>query len=116
MEDFISDEDTPSLPLPIFALKKVTLTNLQLISTYPIELDIYGQDGSFNGKNLNFKTLTASVRTQYASGVLRGTLKTMLSQERELFIPMHPSLTPTLADFVTLPASQSVDILELSVL
>ncbi|MFH0709880.1 MAG: translocation/assembly module TamB domain-containing protein [Pseudomonadota bacterium] len=114
LEDFISDDDTPSLPLPIFALKEVTLTNLQLISTYPIELDIHGKDGSFNGKNLNFKTITASVRTQYASGVLRGTLKNNAITGKGIVYPNATELDPYVKDFVTLPTTQSIDILELS--
>ncbi len=114
LEDFISDEDTPNLPLPIFALKEVTLTNLQLISTYPIELDIHGKEGSFNGQNLNFKTITASVRTQYASGALQGTVKNNAITGKGIVYPNASQLDPYLADFVTLPASQSVDILELS--
>ncbi len=114
LDDFISDEDTPNLPLPIFALKEVTLTNLQLISTYPIELDIHGKNGSFDGKNLNFKILTASVRTQYASGALQGTLKNNAITGKGLIYPNASQLNVYLADFVTLPASQSINILELS--
>ncbi|MDD4854347.1 MAG: translocation/assembly module TamB domain-containing protein [Sulfuricurvum sp.] len=114
LDDFISDNDTPNLPLPIFTLKEVTLTNLQLISAYPIELDIHGKNGSFDGKNLNFRTITASVKTRYASGALQGTLKNNAITGKGIVYPNASQLDPYLADFVTLPASHSIDILELS--
>ncbi len=114
LDDFISDEDTPSLPLPTFALKEVTLTNLQLISSYPIELDIHGENGSFDGNNLNFKTITASVRSQYASGSLRGTLKNNAIAGKGIVYPNASQLDQYVAEFVTLPSPQPIDILELS--
>lgn len=114
LDDFINDDDTPTLPLPVFALKEVILTNLQLMSTYPIELDIHGENGSFDGKNLNFKTLTASARTQYASGALKGTLKNNSISGTGIVYPNAIELDPYIKDFVTLPTSQPIDILELS--
>ncbi|HEX5711661.1 MAG TPA: translocation/assembly module TamB domain-containing protein, partial [Sulfuricurvum sp.] len=114
LDDFINSDDSPSLPLPNFTLKEVILTNLQLISSYPIELDLHGKDGSFDGENLNFKTLTASARTQYASGALRGVLKNNILAGRGVVYPNASQLDPYIAKFVTLPVSQSVDILELS--
>lgn len=114
LDDFISDEDSPSLPLPTFALKEVNLTKLQLISDYPIELDIHGKNGSFDGKNLNFKALSASVRTQYASGALRGALKNNSIRAVGIVYPNAHELDPYVADFTTLPKAQHVEILELS--
>lgn len=114
LDDFINDEDAPNLPLPTFALKEVILTNLQLISAYPIELDIHGQNGSFDGNYLNFKTITASVRSQYASGSLRGTLKNNAITGKGIVYPNASQLDPYIADFVTLPSPQPIDILELS--
>jgi hypothetical protein len=114
LDDFINIDDSQSLPLPIFTLKEVILTNLQLISSYPIELDLHGKDGSFDGKNLNFKTLTASARTQYASGALRGVLKNNILTGRGVVYPNASQLDPYIAQFVTLPPSNPVEILELS--
>lgn len=114
LNDFISDDNTLNFPLPIFALKEVILTNLQLISAYPIELDIHGKNGSFDGKNLNFKTVTASIKTRYASGALQGTLKNNAITGKGIVYPNTSQLNPYLADFITLPASHSIDILELS--
>ncbi len=114
LDDFINSDDSPSLPLPNFTFKEVILTNLQLISSYPIELDIHGKNGSFDGENLNFKTLTASARTQYASGALRGVLKNNILTGRGVVYPNASQLDPYVTEYVTLPASQSVNILELS--
>jgi hypothetical protein len=114
LDDFISDSDTPSLPLPKFILKEVELSNLQLISAYPIELTIHGKEGTFDGKHLNFKTITASIRSQYASGAVRGTLHNNSISGKGIVYPNPSQLDQYVADFVTLPASQQVDILELS--
>jgi len=114
LDDFISDGDTPNLPLPTFALKEVILTNLQLISSYPLELDIHGENGSFDGNNLNFKTITASAKTQYASGALRGTLQNNAISGTGIVYPNATELDPYVKDFVTLPASQPINIVELS--
>ena len=115
LDDFIdSDEDSPSLPLPNFTLKEVILTNLQIISSYPIELDLHGKNGSYDGKNLNFKTLTASARTQYASGALRGVLKNNILTGRGVVYPNASQLDPYIAKFITLPSSNPINILELS--
>jgi|GEM_PF-3967596 len=114
LDDFINDHDSPTLPLPIFVLKEVILTNLQLISSYPVELDIHGKNGSFDGKNLNFKTLTASARTQYASGALQGTLKNNTISGTGIVYPNAIELDPYVKDFVTLPASQLIEVVELS--
>ncbi|MDD2828339.1 MAG: translocation/assembly module TamB domain-containing protein [Sulfuricurvum sp.] len=114
LDDFISEGESSSLPLPTFALKEVNLTNLQLISVYPIELDIHAKNGSFDGKNLNFQSLTASVRTQYASGALQGVLKNNAIQGEGVVYPNAKELDPYVADFTTLPTAQRVEILELS--
>ncbi len=114
LNDFINGSNSPSLPLPIFTLKEVTLTNLQLISSYPVELNIHGENGSFDGKYLNFKTLTASARTQYASGAVQGVVKNNIVTGRGIVYPNPLQLDKYVAEFVTLPTAQSVDILELS--
>ena len=114
LDDFINSDESSSLPLPIFVLKEVILTNVQLISAYPVELDIRGNNGSFDGKNLNFKTLTASIRTQYASGVLQGVLKNNTILGDGVVYPNPKELDQYVADFVTLPVAHPVKIVELS--
>lgn len=114
LEDFISEDDSDSFPLPTFVLKEVVLTNLQLISAYPIELDIRGENGSFDGKKLNFKNLSGSVRSQYASGAVRGTLKNDIFIGTGVAYPNALELDPYLADSVTLPKFLNLEIRELS--
>jgi translocation and assembly module TamB len=112
LDDFISDHK--SSLLPTFALKKVTLTNLQLISSYPIELNFYGNDGSFDGKSLNFKTIKAAVTTRYASGALLGTIKNSSFSGKALIYPNALELNPYIAKITTLPNVQPIEIFELS--
>lgn len=114
LDDFISKDDTSSLPLPTFALKNVTLTNLQLISAYPISLDIYGKNGSYDGKHLSFASLKATVQSTYASAAIEGTLKNTVLQGEALLYPNATALSPHLKEITTLPVRQKIIIDELS--
>lgn len=114
LDDFIGDNDTPSLSLPTFALKSVKLTKLQLISTYPIELNIDAQNGSYDGENLNFKTLKARILSRYASGALSGKIQNNSITGTGIVYPNASQLDKYVADFTTLPASQRIEITELS--
>ena len=114
LADFISDDDTPSLPLPTFVLKSVKLTKLQLISTYPIELNIDAQNGSFDGDNLNFKTLKATILSRYASGALSGKIKNNSITGTGVVYPNASQLDQYVAEFTTLPTAQRIEITELS--
>jgi translocation and assembly module TamB len=114
LDDFINGGDGGSFALPIFTLKEVILTNIKLMSVYPIELDVHGKNGSFDGKNLNFKTLIVSARTQYASGVLSGVLKNNSVSGEGIVYPNPKELDQYVADFVTLPVVHPVKIVELS--
>lgn len=114
LDDFISDNNTPSFPLPMFDLKSVKLTKLQLISTYPIELNIDAQNGSFDGNNLNFKTLKATILSRYASGALSGQIKNNSITGTGIVYPNASQLDRYVADFTTLPTAQRIEITELS--
>lgn len=114
LDDFIGDDGTPSLPLPTFALKSVKLTKLQLISSYPIELNIDAQNGSFDGDNLNFKTLKATILSRYASGALSGKVKNNSITGTGIVYPNASQLDQYVAEFTTLPAAQRIEITELS--
>lgn len=71
LDDFISDEES-LWPFPTFKLREVSITNLQLIGSYPIELDIYGKNGTYDGDNLSFASLNATLKSRYASGAIHG--------------------------------------------
>lgn len=115
LEDFVGDDDDSSTwVLPRFALKEVNLTNIQLISSYPISLNIHGNNGSFDGKNLNFKNILVSAQTRYASGVISGRLKNNAITGKGRVYPCAPQLDGYVADFVTLPVSHPVEVIELS--
>jgi translocation and assembly module TamB len=113
LDDFIDDGGT-SIPLPLFKLKEVTLTNVQLISEYPIELNIYGKNGSYNGKNLNFSSIQGSIKSRYASGALKGSLKNNALRGTALVYQNSAELQDTVGRFTTLPHSQKIIIDELS--
>lgn len=113
LDDFIGDGGT-SLPLPLFKLKEVSLTNIQLISAYPIELDIYGKNGSYDGKNLNFSSLQGSVKSRYASGALKGSLKNSVLRGTALVYQNSAELQDTVGRFTVLPHHQKIIIDELS--
>jgi translocation and assembly module TamB len=113
LDDFISDEGS-SFPLPFFKLKEVTLTNIQLISDYPIEFDMHGKNGSYDGKQLNFTSLQASLKSRYASGALQGELKNNALRGTALVYQNAKELQDTAGRFTTLPLSQKIIIDELS--
>ncbi|MDP3301903.1 MAG: translocation/assembly module TamB domain-containing protein [Sulfuricurvum sp.] len=113
VDDFIGDGST-SLPLPLFKLKEVSLTNAQLISEYPIELNVYGKNGSYDGKNLNFLSIQGSVKSLYASGALKGSLKNNTLRGTALVYQNSAELQDTVGRFTTLPHSQKIIIEELS--
>lgn len=114
LDDFISDEDSSSLPLPTFVLKEVKLTNIQLISSYPIELDISANNGSYNGEKLNFKAINGSIKTLYASGAIKGVIKNNTFSGDGIIYPNAKELNPYVSDFTTLPDTQRIIIHNLS--
>ena len=113
LDDFINEESS-SFPLPFFKLKEVVLTNIQLISDYPIEFDMQGKNGSYDGENLNFGSLQGSVKSRYASGALQGTLKNNSLHGTALVYPNAKELQSSAGRFTTLPHSQKIIIDELS--
>ena len=113
LDDFIGGEDTP-WPLPTFALKKVTLTNLQLISDYPVELDIEGRDGSFDGDMLDFKTFRATFKSRYADGTLQGSVADNAIRGNALLYPNATALAPYSGRFTDLPRMIPLEVAELS--
>lgn len=113
LDDFIGNSGSP-LPLPLFNLKSVTLTNVQLISKYPIELDLSGQNGSYDGNKLNFASLHASIKSRYASGALQGKVSNNALQGSALIYPNAAELNPHVGRFTTLPSPQKITIQELS--
>lgn len=113
VDDFIGDGGT-SLPLPLFKLKEVTLTNVQLISEYPIEFDMQGKNGSYDGKNLHFTSIQGSIKSRYASGALKGSLTNNTLRGTALVYQNSAELQDTVGRFTTLPRSQKIIIDELS--
>ena len=113
VDDFIGDGGT-SIPLPLFKLKEVSLTNVQLISQYPIELNVYGKNGNYDGENFNFLSIQGSVKSRYASGALKGSLKNNALRGTALVYQNSAELQPTVGRFTTLPHSQKIIIDELS--
>jgi translocation and assembly module TamB len=113
LDDFISDDDSP-WPLPTFALKHVSLTNLQLISDYPVELDIEAQDGSFDGDVLNFRTFRSSFKSRYADGAISGKVHDNAISGNALLYPNATALAPYSGRFTDLPRSVALQVRELS--
>jgi len=113
LDDFISDGDS-IWPFPTFKLKEVSITNLQLISSYPIELDLSGKNGTYDGDDLSFATLSATLKSRYASGAIHGVLKNnSLKGVCDLY-PNAAELASSSGRFTTLPPLLRVKITELS--
>lgn len=113
LDDFISNEDS-IWPFPTFRLRDVTITNLQLISAYPVELDLRGKNGTYDGDDINFASLTATLKSRYASGAIRGVVR---NSSLKGFCDLYPNaaeLAPYSGRFTTLPRTLRVKINELS--
>lgn len=113
LDDFISDEES-LWPFPTFKLREVSITNLQLISSYPIELDIYGKNGTYDGDNLSFASLDATLKSRYASGAIHGVVRNNALTGVSDIYPNVAELAPYSGKFTTLPRVLRVNIAELS--
>ncbi len=113
LDDFMEDSSSP-WPFPTFALREVSLTNLQLISDYPVELDLYAKDGSYDGDNLSFRTLRTSIKSSYASGAIHGRVKNNSLTGTAILYPNAQKLESSSGRFTTLPPKLLLSIQELS--
>lgn len=113
LDDFLSDSGS-IWPFPTFKLKEVDITNLQLISSYPMELEIHGKNGTYDGDELNFALLNATIKSRYASAAIHGLVrKNTISGVADLY-PNAMELAPYSGRFTTLPHVVRVRISELS--
>ncbi|MBD3806832.1 translocation/assembly module TamB domain-containing protein, partial [Sulfuricurvum sp.] len=113
LDDFISNDDS-IWPFPTFKLRDVTITNLQLISSYPIELDLHGKNGSYDGDTIHFASLNATFKSRYASGALSGVVQ---NNSLKGFCNLYPNaaeLSPYSGRLTTLPQSLRLTIKTLS--
>lgn len=113
LDNFTGGGDTP-WPLPLFRLNEVSLTNVQLISVYPVEFDLEGSEGTYDGDLLNLKTLRATIKSHYAGASIEGTLRNNAIRGRALLYPDPKALAPYSGRFTDLPRSLAVEIEELS--
>jgi len=113
LDDFISDDDSP-WPFPTFTLKEIVITNLQLISSYPIELDITAENGTYDGHDLSLRTLQATIQSRYASAALKGSVRRNALSGQALLYPNKKELDPYSGRFTELPRSIPLQIHELS--
>lgn len=113
LEDFISDDESP-WPFPTFQLKAISITNLQLISTYPIELDIEAHDGVYDGDALSLESLRATLKSRYAGAAIRGSVRNNTIRGEALLYPNHRELSSYGGRFTELPRTVAVQIRELS--
>lgn len=113
LSDFIGDDDTP-WPFPTFKLKKIAITDLQLISSYPVEIDLYAENGTYDGTNLNLASLKGAIQSRYGSGAIRGKVSdTVFSGIGDLY-PNAVQLAPYSGRFTTLPRTLRLQIPHLS--
>lgn len=113
VDDFLSDSGS-IWPFPTFKLKEVDITNLQLISSYPVELDIHAKNGTYDGDELNFALLNATLKSRYASAAIHGSVrKNAIAGVADLY-PNAMALAPYSGRFTTLPSIVRVRISELS--
>lgn len=113
LDDFIEGGGSV-WPFPVFRLERVEITDLQLIGAYPIELDLYAKNGSYDGSRLEFRVLDTVFRSQYASGALHGTLRhNAFSGVGDLY--PNQSISPAvLREAIDLPPKLRLTISELS--
>lgn len=113
LSDFMSDSSS-LWPFPTFKLREVEITNLQLLSTYPIELDIHGKNGTYDGDKLNFASLNATLKSRYASGAISGIVRNSSLKGIADVYPNAAELAQYSGRFTTLPNAIRVKITELS--
>jgi len=113
LDDFIGDDDS-IWPFPTFRLEEVSITNLQLMSSYPIELDIHGKNGTYDGDALSFGSLHATLKSRYGSGAIRGGVENNALRGVADIYPNVAELAPYSGRFTTLPRTLRVKIMELS--
>lgn len=113
LDDFISDESS-IWPFPTFALREVHITNLQLMSAYPVELDLHGENGSYDGEDIQFASLLATFKSRYASGAVRGSVRQNTLKGIADLYPNGETLAPYSGKFTTLPRTVRLNIIELS--
>ncbi len=113
LDDFKSD-GTSIWPFPTFKLREVTITDLQLISSYPVELDLYGKNGTYDGDVINFASLNATFKSRYASGAISGTVYNNALKGIADIYPHSEELAPYSGRFTALPKSLRLEIKELS--
>ncbi|ADR32686.1 protein of unknown function DUF490 [Sulfuricurvum kujiense DSM 16994] len=113
LDDFKSD-GTSIWPFPTFKLRDVTVTNLQLISSYSVELDLHGKNGTYDGDVINFSSLNATFKSRYASGAISGTVHQNSIRGMADIYPNSAELAPYSGRFTTLPRSLRIEIKELS--
>lgn len=113
LDDFMSDE-VSAWPFPTFKLREVAITNFQLAGAYPVELDLYGKNGTYDGDDLNFASLNATIKSRYASGAIHGIVRhNALSGVGDIY-PNAVELASYSGLFTTLPRSLRIEIKELS--
>jgi len=113
LDDFKSDNSSV-WPFPTFKLREVTITDLQLISSYPVELDLYGKNGTYDGDMINFASLNATLKSRYASGAISGSVHHSALVGVADIYPHAEELAPYSGRFTTLPKSVRIAIKELS--
>lgn len=113
IDDFLSEDDTP-WPFPNFRLKEVTLSNLQLISEYPVELDFKGKNGFYNGDTLDFDVFSATLKSEYSNAALKGKIRRNAISGSAILYPNQKGLAPYTDKWTTLPHALAIKIQELS--
>ncbi len=112
-EDFTGDSGSV-WPFPTFKLREVALRNLQLIGSYPIELDLYGKNGTYDGDQLDLASVDATFKSRYASGAIRGAVRRNALKGVSDIYPNSAELAPYSGRYTVLPKKVRVDIQELS--
>lgn len=113
LDDF-SEGGGSSLPFPTFAIRKIELKNIQIVSAYPIEFDLYGTRGSYNGDRLDFDTVTATVKSRYAGAAIKGSIRNNVLSGSALLYPDLKELDPYVGHITALPRAVPVTVVGLS--
>lgn len=113
LDDFLhSTQQHRTFPLPHFRIHDLQLTNIQLISSYPLELDMVGKNGAFDGKTFSLKNFILGLHSAYGHAHLEGTIVHNYLKGKGTFSPIKTAFDPKIGEL--LHESYPIDTLTIS--
>ncbi len=107
LDDFLDDSDSSfEWKFGKFYFDDITITNLQLASSYPIELDIFATNALFDGRSLDAKNIRANIKSEFVSGSASGSVsKNIIKASGDA--QLHDELLKYSDSYINLPKKLS---------